>query len=93
MTTVIKFRPRQKSQDHLPQQRPLQVLNEVAALLAQVKTLEIGSPEELRETLFILDLANVYIRLFIGQIDSEGARKQLLAQSVRINQLIEESRS
>jgi hypothetical protein len=47
----------------------------------------------LRDAIFILDLANMCIRLLVGQIGSGAAREHLLAQSATIDQLIAAARS
>jgi hypothetical protein len=95
MSTVLKFhRPRQpKSGPNRSRPDPSEILTNVAALLSRVEALQIETTEDLRQALFILDLANMCIRLFIGQLQSETTRKQLLAQSARIDQLIEAARS
>jgi NAD(P)H-dependent flavin oxidoreductase YrpB (nitropropane dioxygenase family) len=40
-------------------------------------TLQIQTAKDLRQALFILDLANMCVRLFIGRIQSETTRKKL----------------
>jgi hypothetical protein len=94
MSTVLKFhqphqrRPRQ-DRSH---QKPFDVLTNVAALVSSVEGLQIQTTDDLRDAIFILDLANMCIRLLVGQIGSGTAREHLLAQSVRIDQLIEAAR-
>jgi hypothetical protein len=95
MATVLKFHRPHPPKSGANRSRPTasHILTNVAALLSRVERLEIQTTEDLRESFFILDLANMCIRLFIGQIDSGAARKQLLSHSARIDQLIEAARS
>jgi hypothetical protein len=65
----------------------------VAALVSSVEGLEIQTAEELRDAIFVLDLANMCIRLLVGEIGRGKAREHLLAQSARIDQLIDVARS
>jgi hypothetical protein len=92
MSTVLKFqRPYQReSGPSLLSLRPPDILINVAALVAQVEALQIQTTEDLRQAIFILDLANNSIRLIIRQINmDETARTILMVQSARIDQLIE----
>jgi len=94
MPTVPKFhRPHQRNprldRSH---QRPSDVLTNVVALVSSVEGLQIQTTEDVRDAIFILDLANTCIRLLIMQIGRGTAREHLLAQSVRIDQLIEAAR-
>lgn len=69
------------------------ILTDVSALLSRVEALEIRTAEDLRQALFIIDLANTCIRLLIGQIKLNGTTKaKLLAQSRRSAQLMEATR-
>jgi hypothetical protein len=65
----------------------------VGALVSSVQGLQIQTTDDLRDAIFILDLANMCIRLLVGQIGSGAAREHLLAQSTRIDQLIAAARS
>jgi hypothetical protein len=68
-------------------------LTHVAALLSSVEGLQIGTPEDLRRAILVLDLANMCIQVFIAQIRSGTTREHLLAKSGRIDQLIGAARS
>lgn len=94
MSTVVEFhQPRQrKARPDGSRQKPFCVLTNVAALLSSVEGLQIQTTEDLRRAILILDLANMCIRLLIGQIWSGTTREHLLAQSMKIDQLIEASR-
>jgi hypothetical protein len=65
----------------------------VGALVSSVQGLQIQTTDDLRDAIFILDLANMCIRSLVGQIGSGAAREHLLAQSARIDQLIAAARS
>lgn len=95
MSKVLKFRPDQrKSGPSLLRPRSSDILANIAALVAQVEALEIQTIEDLRQAVFLLDLANSSIRLIIRQINmDEIARMTLVAQSGRIEQLIEAVRT
>jgi hypothetical protein len=95
MSTVLKF---QRSHQRKPRpdrarQRPFDALTNVAALVSSVEGLQIHTTEDLRRAILILDLANMCIQLLIGRIRSGTTREHLLAQSGRIDQLIEAARS
>src|SRR5436853_1312723 len=94
MSTVLNFhRPHQRNPRlDRSRQRPSGVLTNVAALVSGVEGLQIQTTEDVRDAIFILDLANSCIRLLIRQIGGGTAREDLLAQSVRIDQLIEAAR-
>jgi hypothetical protein len=70
-----------------------EILINVAALISKVGNLQIQTTGDVHQAIFILDLANTCLRLFISQIQSETAKKQLLIQSATIDQLIEATRS
>jgi hypothetical protein len=94
MSTVLKFhQPHQrKLRPDRSRQRPFDVLTNVTALLSSVEGLQIHTMEDLRRAILILDLANMCIQLRVGQILSGTTREHLLAQSARIDQLIEAAR-
>lgn len=95
MSTLVKFqRPhQQKSEPSLPRPKPSDILTTVAVLVAQVQALQIQTTEDLRQAIFILELANTSIRLIIRQTNmDETARTTIMAQSARIEQLIEDAR-
>ena len=86
MSTVLKF--------HRPRFRgPSDILANLASLLSRVEDLQIETTEDLHHAIFSLDLANQCIRLLIRQIGIGTTREHLLAQSARINQLLETARS
>ncbi|WP_407114728.1 hypothetical protein [Bradyrhizobium sp. LMG 9283] len=65
----------------------------IAALLSQVQALEIQTTDDIRQAIFLLELANGCIRLIVGQTRlNERTRTTLLAQSARIDSLIAETR-
>lgn len=92
MSTILQFQPpRQRTvEPSLSRPKPSDILRAVAALVAQIEALQIQTTEDLRQAIFILDLANTSIRLIIKQTNmDEIARTPLKAQSARIEQLIE----
>lgn len=68
------------------------ILPNIAALLSRVDSLQIQTTDDLRLAIFMLELANLCIRLIVGQIRNGLTRKQLLAQSAKIGQLLETAR-
>ena len=94
MSTVLKFyRPHQrKPRLDRSRQRPSDVLTNIAALVSSVEGLQIQTTDDLRDAIFILDLANICIRSLVIQIGSGTGREHLMAQSARIDQLIEAAR-
>ncbi|MBR0827233.1 hypothetical protein JQ596_17030 [Bradyrhizobium manausense] len=92
MPKLVKFQPpcQRKSEPSLSRPGPSDILTTVVALVAQVEALQIETTEDLRQAIFILDLASTSIRLIIRQINmDEAARTTLVARSARIEQLIE----
>ncbi|UQR62280.1 hypothetical protein LRP30_36805 [Bradyrhizobium sp. C-145] len=70
-----------------------EIVANVAALLSQVQSLEIQTTDDIRQAIFILELANGCIRLIVGQTKlNETTRTTLLAQSTKIDLLIAETR-
>ncbi|MDH2347119.1 hypothetical protein [Bradyrhizobium sp. SSUT77] len=95
MSSVLQFqRPYHgKSETSPSSQRLPDILPTVAALLSQVQALEIQTTEDIRQAIFMLELANGCIRLIIGQTKlNETTRTALLAQSARIELLIAATR-
>ena len=94
MSTVLKFhRPHQRTPRlDRSRQRPSGVLTNVAALVSGVEGLQIQTTVDVRDAIFILDLANSCIRLLIRQIGGGTTREHLLAQSATIDQLIKAAR-
>ncbi|WP_409192518.1 hypothetical protein [Bradyrhizobium sp. RDM4] len=91
MGAIIKF-GRRKERTSVASPSPpsaSHILGNVAALLSQIERLKIHTAADMRQAFFLLELANTCIRLFIRQIDSPASRNLLLAQSARIDQLIE----
>jgi len=69
------------------------ILANVAALLSRVQALDIQTTDHARQAIFLLELANVCIRLIIGQTNlNEATRATLLAQSATIDMRIETAR-
>ncbi|WP_271505443.1 hypothetical protein [Bradyrhizobium sp. CCBAU 11357] len=65
----------------------------IGALLSQVQALDIRTTDDIRQAIFLLELANGCIRLIVGQTTlNETTRTILLAQSARIDFLIAETR-
>lgn len=95
MAKVLEFQrpPQRKPQLNRARPAPFYVLSNVAALLATVEGLQIQTPEDLRYAIFLLELANICIRLVIRQVESGTARERFLAQSARIDRLIDDARS
>jgi hypothetical protein len=61
--------------------------------MSQVRVLDVQTPDDIRQAIFILELANACIRLILGQTKSnETTRTALLAQSERIDLLIAATR-
>ncbi|WP_369722940.1 hypothetical protein AB8Z38_02430 [Bradyrhizobium sp. LLZ17] len=92
MPNVLKFQrcQQRKSGPSLSRPTPFNIWATTAALVAQVEALQIQTTEDLRRAIFILDLANISIRLIIRQTDmDEIARTTLMTQAGRIGQLIE----
>lgn len=90
MSAVLKFRRDcRKSEPSLSRLTSSHILTNVAALVAQVEALRIERTEDLRQAIFLLDLASTSVRLIIRQINiDETARTALMVQSDRIDQLI-----
>jgi hypothetical protein len=95
MSSVLKFQRPYKEKSHTSpsRQRLPDILAQVAALLSQVQALDIQTPDEARQAIFLLELANVCLRLIIGygKLD-EATRATLLAQSATIDMRIETAR-
>jgi hypothetical protein len=77
MATVLKFHRPHPPKSGANRSRPTasHILTNVAALLSRVERLEIQTTEDLRESFFILDLANMCIRLssarsIVGRLES-----------------------
>ena len=95
MSSVLKFqRPcKGKSETSPSCQRMPYILANVAALLSRVQALDIQTTDDARQAIFLLELANVCIRLIIGQTNlNEATRATLLAQSATIDMRIETAR-
>ncbi|WP_164935239.1 hypothetical protein [Bradyrhizobium zhanjiangense] len=95
MSSVLKFRQphNAKSKTYLPRQKLPEILTNIATLLSQVQAPDIQTTDDIRQAIFILELANGCIRLLIGQTKlNEATRTSLLAQSARIDLLIAETR-
>ena len=95
MSTVLKFQPPHEWKPGTPPSGKTlsDILANVAALLSQVEALEIQTTDDVRQAMFLLELANICIRLIIGQTDlNDATRTTLLAQSARIDTLIETTR-
>ncbi|UWU90769.1 hypothetical protein [Bradyrhizobium sp. CB1015] len=95
MSSVLIFRQHnnKKSQTRSPGQRLSDILANIGALLSQVQALDIQTTDDIRQAVFLLELANGCIRLIVGQTTlNETTRTTLLAQSARIDFLIAETR-
>ncbi|SFJ60281.1 hypothetical protein [Bradyrhizobium sp. Gha] len=96
MSSVLKFRQPHNAQSKTYRSRPKlpDILANIAALLSQVRTLDIQTTDDIRQAMFILELANDCIRMLIGQTTlNETTRRTSLAQSAGIDLLIAETRT
>ena len=95
MPSVLKFRQphNAKSKTSPSRQKLPDILANIGALLLQVRALDIQTTDDIRQAIFILELANGCIRLIVGQTKlNETTRTNLLAQSAQIDLLIAETR-
>ncbi|MDA9464498.1 hypothetical protein [Bradyrhizobium sp. CCBAU 53415] len=94
MSSVLEFcQPRHaKKTSHSRQTLP-EFLASVATLLSQVQALDIQTTDDVRQAIFILELANSCIRLLIQQTKlDEATRTSLLAEAAMIDLRIAEAR-
>jgi hypothetical protein len=92
--TVLNLQPRYRRKAEPSNSRPEapDMLSNVIALLTRVEGQAIQTSEDVRQAIFMLDLANMCIRIVVSSIESGTAKGNLLAQCARIDQLIEVAR-
>ncbi|WP_271523646.1 hypothetical protein [Bradyrhizobium sp. CCBAU 53380] len=94
MSSVLTFRQPHNAKKTTPSPQKLpEILANVAALLAQVQSLNIQTTDDIRHAIFILELTNSCIRLLIERTKlDETIITSLLTQSAMIDLRIAETR-
>lgn len=67
---------------------PLAALAGLAAQVAEIGLMPLGTKQDMQEALFLLEMSNAQARELIGAIDDPESRTRLLAHSERISELV-----
>lgn len=67
---------------------PLAALAGLAAHVAEIGLMPLGTRQDMQEALFLLEMSNARARELIGAIDDPESRARLLAHSERISELV-----
>ena len=91
MTNIVNFRtrPSAKSRTQITSVSPL--LASLARGLDQLGQTAFKSKDDLQEALFFLALSNLHMRHFISHIKDDESRTRMLAQTNRIEELVEDA--
>ena len=91
MTNIVNFRARTsaKLQTRIARGSPL--LASLARGLDQIGQTKFQSKKDLQEALFFLALSNLQVRHFISYIKDDESRTRMLAQTNRIEELVEDA--
>jgi hypothetical protein len=91
MTNIVKLRTHSsiKARKQIASASPL--LASLARGLDQIGQSGLKSKEDIQEALFFLALSNLHMRHFISHIKDDESRARMLAQTNRIEELVEDA--
>src|SRR5262245_49176907 len=89
MTNIVNFRTlseaRKESADAAA------VLIAVARGLDEIGAIDFKSEEDIQQALSFIALSNLHLRHLVGQIKDDGSRARMLAETSRIDELVEDA--
>ena len=91
MTNIVNFRTHSSTKARKQSSGASPLLAAVARGLDQIGQTEFKSKEDLQEALFFLALTNLHIRHFITHINDDESRSRMLAETNRIDELVEDA--
>ena len=84
---VVRLPVRGRRRENLASD-PQAALAGLAARVAEIGRMPLGTRQDMEESLFLLELSNARALLLIGMIDDRDSRTRLLVHSMRISELI-----
>jgi hypothetical protein len=91
MTNIANFRTRSSNKMRKQSAGAAALLASLARGLDQIGQADFKSKEDIQQALFFIALSNAHMRRFIGQIKDDESRARMLAQTNRIEELVEDA--
>ena len=91
MTNIVNFRSRSSTNARKQIRSASPLLLSLARGLDQIGQTDLKSKEDIQEALLFLALSNLHMRHFIGLIKDDEGRARMLAQTNRIEELVEDA--
>ncbi len=91
MTNIVNFRNRSSTKARTQIRSASPLLLSLARGLDQIGQTGLKSKEDIQQALYFLALSNLHMRHFIGHIKDDEGRARMLAQTDRIEELVEDA--
>jgi hypothetical protein len=91
MTNIVNFTTYSSTKARKQSERAAALLATVAHGLLQIGQTELKSKEDLQQALLFIALSNVHLRQFVGHIRDNKGRARMIAQTDRIEELVEDA--
>ena len=91
MTNIVNFRTYSSTKALKQSEGAAALLATVAHGLLQIGQNELKSKEDLQQALLFIALSNAHLRHFVGHIKDDEGRARMIAQTDRIEELVEDA--
>lgn len=89
MTNVVNFRTHRSTKARQRSSGASSLLATVARGLDEIGRTDFKSKEDLQQALLFIALSNAHLREFVGHIKDDEGRARMIAQTDRIEELVE----
>ena len=91
MTNIVNLTTYSSTKARKQSERAAALLATVAHGLLQIGQTELKSKEDLQQALLFIALSNAHLRQFVGHIRDNEGRARMIAQTDRIEELVEDA--
>ncbi|MFO1110428.1 MAG: hypothetical protein U1E61_14675 [Bradyrhizobium sp.] len=91
MTNIVNFRTHSFTKARKQSAGASALLATVECGLNRIGQAELKSKEDLQQALLFIALSNAHLRQFVGHIKDDVSRARMMAQTDRIEQLVEDA--
>jgi hypothetical protein len=91
MTNIVNFRTYSSTKARKQSERAAALLATVAHGLIQIGQTELKSKKDLQQALLFIALSNAQLRQFAGHVRDDEGRARMMAQTDRIEELVEDA--
>lgn len=91
MTTIVNFKTLSSNKMRKQSTDAATLLASLARGLNQIGQTDFKSKDDIQQALFFIAASNLQLRIFIDQIKDDEGRARMLAQTNRIEELVEQA--